>query len=132
MIDFGLAGRILLAALFIVAGVLHLVSPAPFLRIVPPFLPWSEALVAISGIAEISGGVGLLIPGLRRFAAYGLVVLLIAVFPANIYMAVAHVPFGGWMGQAWLQWLRLPFQFVLIAWAWIYTAAPNAPLEKRA
>jgi len=64
---------------------------------------------------------GLLLPGVRRLAAYGLVILLVAVFPANIYMAVAYIPFPGWLGESWVQWLRLPFQFVLIAWAWRYT-----------
>lgn len=86
----------------------------------PPFLPWPGALVAISGVAEILGAIGLLLPPLQRPAAYGLAVLLVAIFPANIYMAVAHVPFPGIYGESWFQWARLPFQFVLIAWAWHY------------
>ncbi len=87
----------------------------------PPFLPWPRTLVSISGAAEIAGGVGLLWLSCRRAAAYGLVLLLIAVFPANIYMAVAHVPFSGLLGQSWFQWLRLPLQIPLILWAWRYT-----------
>jgi uncharacterized membrane protein len=114
-------GRLILAALFIITGTMHLFVPAPFLRIMPPVLPWPGALVAISGVAEIFGGVGLLLPAMRRFAAYSLALLLVAVFPANIYMAVAHIQFPGWLGESWFQWLRLPFQFVLIAWVWRYT-----------
>jgi uncharacterized membrane protein len=114
-------GKFSLAALFIVAGVLHFIHPDPFVRIVPPFLPWQEALVAISGAAEILGGIGLLLGRTQRAAAFGLALLLVAVFPANIYMAVAHLPFPGIAGEAWAQWLRLPFQFLLIAWVWRYT-----------
>ena len=101
-------------------GTLHFIFPAPFIRIMPPFLPWPGALVAISGAAEILGGLGLFLAPLRRSAAYGLAGLLLAIFPANIYMAVAHIPFPGIYGQAWFQWLRLPFQFVLIAWVLRY------------
>ena len=114
-------GRTILAVIFIVAGSLHFLFPSPYVRMVPPFLPWPSALVWISGVAEIAGGVGLLLPKGRRFAAYGLVLLLIAVFPANIYMAVAHVQFSGLLGNAWFQWLRLPLQIPLILWAWRYT-----------
>jgi uncharacterized membrane protein len=104
-------GRWLLAALFLLAGVMHFASPGPFVRIVPPFLPWPAALVAISGAAEIAGALGLLTMKWRRLAAYGLVALLIAVFPANIYMAVNHM-----MAPAWALWARLPLQFLLIWW----------------
>jgi uncharacterized membrane protein len=58
-------------------------------------------------------------------AAFGLVVLLIAVFPANIYMAVAHISFTGLAGKSWLQWVRLPLQLPLIWWAWQYTRKPG-------
>jgi uncharacterized membrane protein len=113
-------GRFLCAVFFIVAGMLHFLFPGPYLRIVPPVLPWPRLLVFVSGAAEILGGVGLLFPFSQRMAAYGLVALLVAVFPANIYMAVAHVPFPGVMGSTWAQWLRLPLQFLLIWWVWRY------------
>jgi uncharacterized membrane protein len=113
--------KIVLAAFFILAGVLHFLTPIPFIRIVPPMLPWPQALVAISGAAEILGGFALLLSVTQRHAAYGLVLLLIAVFPANIYMAMTHIPFPGVIGQSWFQWLRLPVQFLLIAWVWRYT-----------
>jgi uncharacterized membrane protein len=93
----------------------------------PPFLPWPKVLVEISGVAEIAGGIGLLLPKFRRAAAYGLVALLIAVFPANVYIAVAHVPFSGLMGASWAQWLRLPLQIPLILWALYYARKKDVP-----
>ena len=114
-------GVTLLAGFFIVAGMLHFVFPAPYLLIIPPILPWHPALLWISGAAEICGGVGLLLPRTRRAAGYGLALLLIVVFPANVYMAMAHVQFPGLMGERWVQWLRLPLQIPLIWWALRYT-----------
>jgi len=128
-------GRWAFAGLFIVSGILHLAIPNPFIRIVPPLLPRPDLLVAISGGAEILGGVGLLVPRLRRPAGYGLSFLMIAVFPANIYMAVAHVPFKGLLGNRWLQWLRLPLQVPLICLALHYakpTRASSRPEPPRA
>ncbi len=106
-----------MAVLFIGAGILHFLYTSRFMMIVPPFLPWHRTLVLISGLCEILGGAGLLATRFRREAGYGLVLLLIAIFPANIYMAVAHVPSAGWMGNPVLQWVRLPLQLVLIWWA---------------
>ncbi len=106
-----------MAVLFIGAGILHFLYTPKYMAIMPPLLPWHRELVLISGVFEILGGAGLLTPQFRHAAGYGLVLLLIAVFPANVYMAVAHVPATGWMGKPVLQWLRLPLQFVLIWWA---------------
>lgn len=117
----GRIGLILLALLFIVAGSLHFVFPQTYLKITPPMLPAPLTLIVISGVAEILGGIGLLVPFTRPLAAWGLVVLLIAVLPANIYMAVAHLRFPGVMGQSWAQWLRVPLQLPLIYWCWVYT-----------
>ena len=114
------AGLVVLAILFTVAGLLHFIFPESYLRIMPPFLPWPQILIRVSGAAEIAGGLGLLIPRLRRAAAYGLALLLVAVFPANIYMAVVHLPFPGVMGASWVQWLRLQLQIPLIFWALRY------------
>jgi uncharacterized membrane protein len=114
-------GRTLLAVLFFFSGCFHLMAPEPYLRIVPPYLPARLALVYLSGVAEILGGTGLLIPTTRRAAAWGLVALLIAVLPANIHMATAHLAAPGIMGHRWAQWLRIPLQLPLIYWAWIYT-----------
>ena len=94
--------------------------------------PRPKLLVLISGGAEILGGLGLFTSRFRRPAAYGLAILLVAVFPANIYMAVAHVPFRGLLGNRWLQWLRLPIQVPLIWWAWQYSRNDAKLAEKRA
>ena len=104
------------ALLFTGSGLLHLVRPGPFVKIVPPYIPWPSAMVLISGLAEIAGGIGLLIPVTRRIAGYGLVALLIAVFPANVYMAMNHVQVSVRPVPESLLWARLPLQGVLIAW----------------
>lgn len=118
-----LTGLFLFAGIFIVSGFLHLFYPEPYIRIIPPFLPSPKLLVWISGGAELTGGLGLFLAKFRRWAAYGLALLLVAVFPANIYMAVVHVPFPGVLGESWVQWARLPLQIPLIAWA-LYYAKP--------
>jgi uncharacterized membrane protein len=113
------ARRVLLwlAAIFYVgAGLLHFLSPEPYLRIMPPYIPWHRAMVEISGAAEIAGGLGLLIPRLRRIAAWGIVALLVAVFPANVYMATNDIAMGSAHLPAWALWGRLPLQAVLIWW----------------
>jgi uncharacterized membrane protein len=101
---------------YITAGVTHFLSPEWFLQIVPPFLPAPLALVYLSGVAEIVVGVGVLLPQTRHYAALATVALLVAVYPANIYMAVGDV-----MGSELVQWGRLPLQAVLVAWALWYT-----------
>lgn len=116
---------ILLAGLFVGVGVFHFVRPGAFARIVPPFLPNPRALVYVSGVAEIVGGLALLIPALRPWAGLWLVALLVAVFPANVYMALAPERAGFGLAPVWL-WLRLPLQLVLIAWVW-WVARPPVP-----
>lgn len=108
-------------------GVLHFVSPAGFVAIVPEVLPAKLALVYVSGIAEIAGGLGLILPQTRRLAAWGLVALYVAVFPANINMLVNDLPLGDNHLETWQLWARLPFQAVLIAWAYWYTRPDPAP-----
>ena len=104
--------RWLAACFFTVAGLNHFHMPDVYLSIIPPYLPWPRELVAISGVAEVLGGIGILIPPVRRLAAWGLIALLLAVLPANVQMALhgfRNLP-------AWALWLRLPFQAVFIAW----------------
>jgi uncharacterized membrane protein len=115
-------GLLLLAALFVTAGVFHFLRPGPFVRIVPPGLPAPEALVYLSGAAEIGLGLLLLPRRTRRLAAWGLVALLAAVFPANVYMA--RLPGGGIGAPQWLLWARLLLQLPLILWAWRYARRP--------
>ena len=104
-----------LALLFVGAGVLHFVRPEIFERIVPPALPAPRLLVLLSGVAEVAGGLGLLLPATRRWSAWGLLALLVAVFPANVYMvglaAALHIP-------AWVLWARLPGQPLLMWLVW--------------
>ncbi len=99
---------------FLVAGVAHLVWTVKFARIVPPMFPRPLLLVRISGVCEMAGGIGLLVPGVRRAAAWGLIALLVAVFPANVYMAVEAGRFADLGIPAWGLWGRLPLQGVFI------------------
>jgi uncharacterized membrane protein len=109
----------------IAVGILHFVAEDFFTQIVPPVLPAPRLLVWISGAAEIALGAGLIPASTRRRSGYGLVLLFIAVFPANIYMAVSEPRLQrmpSWFEQpSPLQlWLRLPLQLVFIAWAlWV-------------
>ena len=111
--------KVIFALIFITAGTLHFVKTDFFVQIMPPFIPWHFFWVYLSGIFEIILGVMLLIPKFSRIADYGLIVLLIGVFPANIYMAMNPQLFPEF-GLTGL-YLRLPIQFVLIAWAYWLT-----------
>lgn len=124
--------RGLLAAGMVLVGVRHFTDPEPFVRIVPAALPGPLALVYISGVFEILGGVGLMIPRLRRAAAWGLIVLFVAVFPANVNMAVNRIALGdGPPPPDWALWLRLPLQAVLIAWAFWFTRRERGGRESQ-
>jgi uncharacterized membrane protein len=118
--------RGLTAAVFIAAGLMHFVKPRAYARITPPGLPFPDFLVAASGLAEIAGGAGLLVPRLRRMAGWGLITLLVCVFPANIYMAVRPERFADLGLPTWLLWARLPLQGVVIAWVRRVSLRPDA------
>ena len=114
---------------YVVAGVLHFVVPELYVRIVPPVFPAALAFVYLSGLAEIAVGIGLLIPRTRRHAAWATVALLVAIFPANVYMAthgvvIKGLPGGGDPSNV-VRWGRLPVQAVLILWALWYTRPPT-------
>ena len=111
-------GLVLLAGAFIVGGVLHFRVPGFYERIVPAYLPAHTLLVQISGVCEILGGLGVLVAGLRRWAGIGLIALLVAVFPANIEMAVHSERYAD-LGAAWIFYARLPLQGVLIYLVWL-------------
>ena len=107
---------VIMSIFYISVGVNHFIIPEWFLQIVPPYLPYKLELVYISGFLEILLGVMLLIPATRFYAAWGLILLLIAVYPANIYLAQTN---GAVMNTTPLvAWGRLPFQFVFIALAY--------------
>lgn len=122
----------LMAFNYMYVGFDHLHDPEFYIRIIPPTLPMPEVLNVVSGLAEIVLGAFLLDSRTRPFAALGIIALLVAVFPANVYMATANVGVEGpGTGVPALNWVRLPFQLVLAAWAWWYVRSdeveePNA------
>lgn len=118
--------RYILAAFMVLVGVGHFLNPTPFVAIVPSFLPEPLLLVYLSGVAEVAGGVGVLIPKTRRLAGLGLIALFIAVYPANIYHAVMNVQLDpAHPAPAWVPWVRLPFQALFIWIAWWTTKPPT-------
>ncbi|MEA5622001.1 DoxX family protein [Nostoc sp. UHCC 0251] len=117
--------RVILAISIIVVGVTHFVVPQEYVKIVPPQLPYPLGLVYLSGFYEILGGIGLLVPPVSQAAAWGLLALFIAVYPANINMAVNLIKIEHIPNSPWLHVIRLPLQAVLIAWAWWYTKSSD-------
>lgn len=112
------------AVCLIIVGITHFLKPDQYARIVPPPFP-PFASVYISGFFEVLGGIGLLIPIVSVAAAWGLIALFIAVFPANLYMLIHNIKIDGIPQSQTLYWARLPFQAVLIAWAYWYTRQPE-------
>ena len=117
--------RAVFALFFLISGVLHLVIPQTYMRVMPPYIPAPRAVVCVSGMFEILGGLGLLFPPVvlgfpvRKVSAWGLMALLIAVEPVHIYMVNDHNKFAAF--PLWVLWVRLPLQLPLIWWAWQYT-----------
>ncbi len=118
--------RIGLAIFMIGAGTMHFVMPSFFLKIMPPYLPFHSALVTLSGICEIGLGFMLLSSRYSRFAAWGVIALLIAVFPANIYL-FQHQELV--TASRLVHFMRLPFQGVLILWAYWHTRTCMTPSD---
>jgi uncharacterized membrane protein len=112
--------KVLLAITMVIAGAMHFIQPRFYLRMMPKILPAPLAIVYFSGVCEMVLGGALLVPALQRWAAWGLIALYVAVFPANLNMAVNDIRFEGLKHPAWT-WVRLPFQAVFIAWAWWFT-----------
>jgi uncharacterized membrane protein len=115
--------KFVLAGLMVVAGLNHFLNPGFYVRIMPAFMPFHLEIVHLTGLLEVALGLGLLVPasrlGISRLSAWGLIALLIAIFPANINMALK--PDLAPSVAPILLWLRLPLQGVLVAWAWVYT-----------
>ncbi|MGF1472556.1 MAG: DoxX family membrane protein [Rubrobacteraceae bacterium] len=112
------ASRTVVGSLFVVAGALHFVSPRTYEQIMPPYLPSHRELVYLSGALEIAGGLGLFPERTRLAAGVGLILVLIAVWPANLQMLLDARAAGKpswWVG---LLWARMPLQLVLIVWVW--------------
>ena len=107
---------IILGIFFLAAGVMHFVATDQYVAMMPFFLPWHEGLVYLSGFLEIAGGIGVMFSSTRRFAGVGLIVLLIAVFPANVHVALHGLPIADTGVPIWSLWLRLPLQLVFLYW----------------
>jgi uncharacterized membrane protein len=118
--------RKLAGPLFIFTGVLHFVIPKTYAAIVPDYLPAHEALVYASGVAEAAGGAALMLPKTRRYGGWWLIATLIAVFPANVNMALHPEKFKQVPGGAAALWARLPLQGLFIAWV-LAAMAPDQP-----
>ncbi|MCR9015752.1 DoxX family protein [Aquiflexum gelatinilyticum] len=106
----------LMGGFYVFAGTMHFVKPRMFIKIIPPYFPKPKLLNAIAGMFELVFGLGLLFEPTRSISAIGIILLLLAVFPANIYMyrkGAKGIP-------KWALLLRLPMQFALIAWAYVY------------
>lgn len=117
-------GLISLSVFFTVAGVNHFVNPEFYVNIMPPYLPAHLELVYLSGLFEILGGLGVLVARVRVLAGWGLILLLLAVYPANIHMALHPEQFPDMSPMALHA--RLPLQLLFIAWAY-WATRPESP-----
>lgn len=117
--------KCLMSVLFVLAGLNHFRDPDFYLRIMPPYFPWHLFLVFLTGVFEIVLGILLPIPRFTRMAGFGLIALLIAIFPANIHMAINAELYPEINPIA--LWIRLPLQGVLMAWAYWYTRPGSVP-----
>lgn len=111
--------RLIMGILFMLGASLHFTASETELKLIPAFLPLRREALYITGIFEFLGGIGLFVPNrkVRRASAWGLVALLIIIFPANVYQAVKNIQLGGFMNSPVYLWGRLPFQAVFIWWA---------------
>ena len=119
-------GRVVMGMLYVVAGVGHFVVTRAYVRLMPDYLPAHRELVLLSGAAEIAGGLGLLVPPTRRAAAWGIILLLLAIWPVHLWMIEHPGRFPG--VPLWVLWIRLPLQLPLIWWAWQYAKAEDDAL----
>jgi len=119
--------RWLMVVFMVASGIGHFAITDTYAGMVPPGWPAPRLLVYVSGVAELAGGIGLVVPWprLRRAAAWGIIALLVAVFPANINMAVNHITPPRLPMSTTALWVRLPFQALFIAWAWWLTRPPR-------
>ena len=118
--------RWLAVVAFVLVGVAHFVFEDFFLSIMPPWIPFHRACVLVSGVAEIAGGLGLILERTRRAAAWGLLALLVAVFPANLWMAFTETCPRGLECTPLSLWIRLPVQGVFAVWVWFVGLSPRA------
>ncbi|MGB5078436.1 MAG: DoxX family protein [Sphingorhabdus sp.] len=122
--------RVVLAAFYLAAGVMHLNSPVGFLAITPEWVPYPQAVVAFTGVAEIAGALGILIPRTRKAAGIGLALYALCVWPANINHAINDIAIGGRHMGPWYHWPRLALQPVFIWLALWVTQVVEWPFRK--
>ena len=123
--------RWLIAAAFLFAGIVHMVSPAPFLRITPDWVPHPALVIFVTGACEVAGAVALFVPRLRRLAGIMLALYAVCVYPANVKHAMLHMQTGmppGW----WYHGPRLAFQPVIVWWALFAGGAIDWPFRRLA
>ena len=126
---FGL--RVILAAFYLGAGILHLKSPQGFISIVPSFMPWPAEVVWFTGLSEIAGAIGLMIPRLQKAAGIGLALYAICVFPANINHALNQIDVGGLPNSWWYHGPRFVLQPILVWWALYCSGVVDWPFGRR-
>lgn len=112
-----------MSVLYVTGGAYHFIHPEVYRKIMPHWLPWHEELIFISGVGEILFALFLLLPQTRQLGAWGIIALLIAVFPANIQMTLNYFHHNN--PRLWLSIVRLPLQFLLIWWAYSITSLDN-------
>ena len=122
--------RVALAAMFLFAASGHFAAPEGLLQMIPEPLPFRREAMYLSGLFEALGGIGLLVPRLRRVAGWGLVALLIVVFPANLNVAINNLQIGGFSGTPIYQWARLLLQPLLI-WLTLWATRPEGSAATR-
>ena len=121
----GLAGRIAAAVMFVFTGVSHFIFPDEMAEMVPPIFPAPKFWVYLTGVAEILGGIGLLVPRVSRLAAWCLAAFLVAIFPANVYAAINEVGMGGHREGLEYLWLRAPLQATFLVWVSYFGIVAN-------
>ena len=112
------AGLYVMAIMYVFAGLMHFVKPKLYMRVMPEYLPNHKALVFWSGIAEILLGIGLCIPVLKVISSYGIIAMLIVFLMVHLYILTGEKASTGI--PKWILILRIPLQFGLMYWAWVY------------
>lgn len=124
--------RLALTVALVFFGTDHLLNPERYLAMIETWLPWAEAIVALTGVCEIAGGLGLLHPGLRRWAGLSLALYFMAVFPANVHNALQGLNVQGLPTSQWYYWVRLGFQPLAVWWALYSSGILRWPFGGRA
>lgn len=123
--------RALLAAAYLLAGVLHILNPAPFLGITPAWVPYPAQIILFTGLCEVAGAIGLFVPRLRWWAGVMLAAYAVCVYPANVKHAVDYIEYGTGGLTLWYHIPRLAFQPVIVWWALFAGTVIDWPFKPR-